>query len=58
MFKIYGKNLCWDCAVKILAIEDLSGIEQLTYIGKLDPEYRQGGTDVIKCTSPRSSESR
>lgn len=56
MFRIYGKNLCWDCAVKVLAIEDLSGTEQLRYIGRLDPDYRQGGTDVIKSTSPRGSE--
>lgn len=43
MFKISGKNLCWDCAVKFYGIEDLSGIEQLDYLARIDPHYRRGG---------------
>lgn len=43
MFKILGRNLCKDCAVKFFGIEDLSGAEQLDYLGRLDKTYGRGG---------------
>ena len=43
MFKILGRNLCKDCAVKFFSIEDLSGAEQLDYLGRLDKTYGRGG---------------
>lgn len=29
MYKIYGRNLCWDCAVKILDLQDASSSEKV-----------------------------
>jgi hypothetical protein len=39
MFKILGKNMCLDCAVKYFSIEDLTGPEQMQYLMRLDPDY-------------------
>jgi hypothetical protein len=39
MFRILGKTMCFDCAVKDFSIEDLTGPEQMQYLMRLDPEY-------------------
>lgn len=38
--KIFGKKLCWDCAVKFLGIEDLPPREQLETLRGFDPTLR------------------
>lgn len=42
MFRILGKNMCLDCAVKYFSIENLTASEQMKYLMRLDPEYGRG----------------
>lgn len=37
---VFGKRLCWDCAIKFLGVEDFTPSEQLELIRKIDPIYR------------------
>jgi hypothetical protein len=40
MFNIWGKRLCWDCAIKWLGFEELSHEEQLERIKEIDHGVR------------------
>jgi len=42
-FKMMGRNICFDCAVKYFSLEDMTRPEQMKYLMRLDPEYRRGG---------------
>lgn len=33
----------FDCAVKYFSLEDMSSLDQLKYLMRLDPDYRQRG---------------
>jgi hypothetical protein len=41
MIRIGGKKLCWDCAIKYLGIQDLSGADQIKTLSGFDPTLRK-----------------
>lgn len=38
--RIGRKLLCWDCAIKYLGIQNLTPVQQLDLIRKIDPSWR------------------